>query len=123
MEAGAAVARRLAATKNGHGWLLAGHKSVVLDGHAAGLILAVARTDAGLSLFAVDAGSAGLSRTVPPTLDQTRKLARLEFSSAAGHLVGAPGDASAVLARVLDVAAISLAAVLQAGQVHRAVPR
>jgi alkylation response protein AidB-like acyl-CoA dehydrogenase len=111
---------RLSAAKNGEGWRLDGHKSFVLDGHTAGLILAVATTDAGLSLFAVDseggtgrragAGASGLARTPLPTLDQTRKLARLEFDAVAGRLIGAPGDAAAVLDRVLDVAAIALAA-------------
>ena len=101
---------RLAATKNGTGWRLDGHKSFVLDGHTAGLILVVAATDAGLSLFAVEADAGGLTRTPLPTLDQTRKLARLEFDAVAGRLIGSPGDAAAVLDRVLDVAAIALAA-------------
>ena len=101
---------RLTAAKDGDAWLLDGHKSFVLDGHTAGLVLVVARTDAGLSLFAVDANAGGLTRTALPTLDQTRKLARLEFASVPGRLIGAPGDASAALARTLDVAAIALAA-------------
>jgi len=100
----------LAAAKNGRGWVLDGHKSFVLDGHTAQLILVVARTDAGLSLFAVDGAADGLVRTALPTLDQTRKLARLEFASVTGRLIGAPGDASAILARTLDVAAIAQAA-------------
>ncbi len=76
---------RLAAVKNGHGWRLDGHKSFVLDGHGADLILAVAVTDsrahrvAALSLFAVDGTAAGLGRRVLPTLDQTRRLARCGF--------------------------------------------
>jgi alkylation response protein AidB-like acyl-CoA dehydrogenase len=101
---------RLAAASNGDGWVLDGHKSFVLDGHTAGLILVVARTGDGLSLFAVEAAADGLQRTALPTLDQTRKLARLEFSSVAARLIGVPGDAAAVLARTLDVAAIALAA-------------
>jgi alkylation response protein AidB-like acyl-CoA dehydrogenase len=101
---------RMSAVKDGTAWRLDGHKSFVLDGHTADLIVAVADTDAGLSLFAVDAAAGGLSRTPLPTLDQTRKLARLEFRAAAGRLIGSPGDAAAVLDRVLDVAAIALAA-------------
>jgi alkylation response protein AidB-like acyl-CoA dehydrogenase len=104
------AAIRLGAASDGDGWVLDGHKSFVLDGHTASLILAVARSGAGLSLFAVDPAAAGLRRTALPTLDQTRKLARLEFSSVAGRLVGVPGDATATLARTLDVAAIALAA-------------
>jgi alkylation response protein AidB-like acyl-CoA dehydrogenase len=92
------------------GWVLDGHKSFVLDGHTANLILALARTDAGLSLFAVQAAADGLTRKQLPTLDQTRRLARLEFSSVPARLIGAPGEAAAILSRTLDVAAIAQAA-------------
>jgi alkylation response protein AidB-like acyl-CoA dehydrogenase len=104
---------RQAAAKNGPrgpGWRLDGHKSFVLDGHGAGLILTVAAADVGLSLFAVDGTAAGLSRRVLPTLDQTRRLARLEFSEVPARLIGSPGAARAVLDRTLDVTAIALAA-------------
>jgi alkylation response protein AidB-like acyl-CoA dehydrogenase len=101
---------RLAATKEGDVWQLDGHKSFVLDGATAGLILVVAATDAGLSLFAVEADADGLSRATLPTMDQTRKLARLEFAGTPARLVGSPGDGTAILDRVLDVAAIALAA-------------
>jgi alkylation response protein AidB-like acyl-CoA dehydrogenase len=101
---------RLSAVKAGDGWRLDGHKSFVLDGGSAGLILVLAVADGGLSLFAVEAGALGLRRTVLPTLDQTRKLARLEFDGVPGRLIGSPGDAAAVMDRVLDVAAIALAA-------------
>jgi alkylation response protein AidB-like acyl-CoA dehydrogenase len=101
---------RLSAAKSGDDWRLDGHKSFVLDGGSAGLILVLAVADGGLSLFAVEAGAPGLGRTVLPTLDQTRKLARLEFDGVPGRLIGSPGDAAAVIGRVLDVAAIALAA-------------
>jgi alkylation response protein AidB-like acyl-CoA dehydrogenase len=101
---------RLSAAKDGQDWRLDGQKSFVLDGATAGLILVAAATDAGLSLFAVTGDAAGLERTPLPTLDQTRKLARLEFAGTPGRLIGSPGDAAAVLDRTLDVAAIALAA-------------
>ena len=104
---------RLAAAKHGPGWRLDGHKSFVLDGHAASLILAVAATDSGppgLSLFAVDGAAEGLSRRALPTLDQTRKLARLEFAGVPGRLIGSPGAGRAVLDHAMDVAAVALAA-------------
>jgi alkylation response protein AidB-like acyl-CoA dehydrogenase len=109
------AAIRLAATQKDTGWRLDGHKSFVLDGHAADLILAVATTgtDGQLSLFAVNAVNAdttGLTRHALPTLDQTRKLARLEFNDTPARLVGEPGAARAVLDRTLDLAAIALAA-------------
>ena len=101
---------RLSAVKAGDDWRLDGHKSFVLDGGTADLFLVVAAADGGLSLFAVDAGAAGLTRTVLPTLDQTRKLARLAFDGVPGRLIGSTGDAAAIMDRVLDVAAIALAA-------------
>ena len=107
---------RLAATKDAtaknNGWRLDGHKSFVLDGHAADLILVVAATGTGgqLSLFAVTSTADGLTRRALPTLDQTRKLARLSFNHTPARLVGEPGAARAVLDHVLDVAAVALAA-------------
>jgi alkylation response protein AidB-like acyl-CoA dehydrogenase len=108
-------ASRLAAVKAGDSWRLDGHKSFVLDGGAAGLVLAVAVADGSLSLFAVDAsaadgGAAGLTRATLPTLDQTRKLARLEFDGVPARLIGSPGDAAAVMDHVLNVTAVALAA-------------
>jgi alkylation response protein AidB-like acyl-CoA dehydrogenase len=90
--------------------VLDGHKSFVLSGAEATLFLVVAVADGGLSLFAVDAGASGLAATALPTLDQTRNLARLDFAAVPARLVGSAGDATAILDRVLDVAAIALAA-------------
>ena len=108
------AAIRLSAVKDGPGvdgaWRLDGHKSFVLDGATAGLILVVASTDAGLSLFAVEGDVAGLGRAALPALDQTRQLARLEFDGVTGRLIGSPGDGAAALDRALDVAAVALAA-------------
>src|SRR5258708_9727083 len=84
---------RLSAAKHGDGWALDGHKSFVLDGATAGLLLGVGRTEAGLSLFAVYGSAAGLARTSLATPDQTRKLPRCQFSSVAGRLIRSPGDA------------------------------
>ena len=108
------AAIRTTAVKDGTGWRLDGHKSFVLDGAAAGLVLVVASTEAGLSLFAVESGpnpgTGGLTRAALPALDQTRKLGRLEFTGVSARLIGSPGDAAAVLGRTLDIGAIALAA-------------
>jgi alkylation response protein AidB-like acyl-CoA dehydrogenase len=101
---------QLAATSSADGWRLDGTKSFVLDGHSAHLILVIARSGDGLSLFAVPADAGGLARTALPTLDQTRKLARLDFAAVPATLLGSAGDGAAVLSRVLDVAAIAQAA-------------
>jgi alkylation response protein AidB-like acyl-CoA dehydrogenase len=98
------------ATASGDGYTLTGTKSYVLDGHTADLIIVAARTSAGVSLFAVDGGASGLERTALATMDQTRKQARLEFSSTPATLIGADGTGWQVLETVLDLAAVGLAA-------------
>ncbi|MCW2917384.1 MAG: acyl-CoA dehydrogenase domain protein [Actinomycetia bacterium] len=98
------------ARPDGGAWVLDGTKAFVLDGHVADLVLVVARTDAGLSLFAVAGDAAGLNRTGLPTLDQTRKLATLEFAGVPARLIGTQGAAGGVLATTLDQAAVALAA-------------
>lgn len=98
------------ATAAGDGWALEGHKMYVLDGHIANLILVAARTPKGVSLFAVDGDASGLTRTPLSTMDQTRKQARLEFSGTPATLIGAEGGGWSVIERVLDLAAVALAA-------------
>jgi alkylation response protein AidB-like acyl-CoA dehydrogenase len=104
------------ATPSGGGWTLSGTKTFVPDGHIADLLIVVARTGgepgtaAGLSLFLVDPAAAGVRRAMLPTLDQTRRLARVDLDGAPGELLGTAGAGWGVVERVLDVAAVALAA-------------
>ncbi len=98
------------AKNGGGGWTLDGTKMYVLDGHTANLILVAARSDAGVSLFAVDPGAEGLTRTALSTMDQTRKQAKLEFSGTPATLIGTDGGGWDTLSTVLDLAAVALAA-------------
>jgi alkylation response protein AidB-like acyl-CoA dehydrogenase len=98
------------ATKSGDDYTLSGTKSFVLDGHTANLVLVAARTNGAVSLFAVDADAPGLTRTPLSTMDQTRKQAKLDFDDAPARLIGAEGQGWDVLSRVLDLAAVGLAA-------------
>ena len=98
------------ATADGDGWTLSGTKMYVLDGHIASLVLVAARTANGISLFRVDGDAAGLTRTALATMDMTRKQARLEFDGVAATMIGAEGGGWTVLERVLDLAAVALAA-------------
>jgi alkylation response protein AidB-like acyl-CoA dehydrogenase len=97
-----------AADRTADGHVLSGSKMFVVDGGLAQLILVVARTADGLGVFAVDAGAAGLTRSPLDTLDQTRKLARLDLDGVPARRVGA-GDASAPVAAALDRALTCLA--------------
>ena len=98
------------ATKSGDDWAINGAKHYVLDGHTAGLLIVAARTDEGVSLFAVDGDAAGLERSPLATMDQTRKQAQLTFADTPATLIGADGQGWTVLERVLDLAAVGLAA-------------
>ncbi|XVQ14935.1 acyl-CoA dehydrogenase family protein [Spirillospora sp. CA-255316] len=98
------------ARRGARGWTLEGTKAYVLDGGTASLLLVAARTGTGISVFAVDAGAPGVRREPEATLDQTRKQATVTFAAAPARLVGAEGEAWPALARVLDLAAVAIAA-------------
>jgi alkylation response protein AidB-like acyl-CoA dehydrogenase len=100
----------LEATGSGDSWTLTGEKLYVLDGHTADLVLVAARTAAGVSVFAVDKGASGFTATALSTMDQTRKQARLVFESTPARLVGADGAGWAAISKMLDLAAVALAA-------------
>lgn len=95
-------------------WRLSGTKSFVLDGHTASLLVVLARragapgTD-GLSFFTVKADAAGLRRKLLPSMDATRKLARLDFDNVPAELLGSDGGAAGPLTETLDIASICLA--------------
>jgi alkylation response protein AidB-like acyl-CoA dehydrogenase len=104
--------------KSGDGYLLNGDYRYVIDGHTADLLIVAARAegssgDKGVSLFLVPADSQGVSRQWLPTMDQARKQAAVhlqEVSLAADAVLGERGECWEALAKVLDLAAIALAA-------------
>jgi alkylation response protein AidB-like acyl-CoA dehydrogenase len=98
------------ASRRGDGWTLDGHKNYVLDAGTAGLILVAARTGAGISLFAVEAGAPGLITSELSTMDLTRRQGRLELAAVPARLLGTEGGAWPALSRALDLAAAGLAA-------------
>jgi alkylation response protein AidB-like acyl-CoA dehydrogenase len=98
------------ATRSGDGYTLDGRKTLVLDGHIANLLLVVANTDNGPSLFAVEADAIGLTRRSLETLDMTRKLAALELSGTPARLIGDEGAAARILDKTLQHAIVALSA-------------
>ena len=95
------------------GWTLNGTKSFVLDGHVADLLVVAARTDRGVSLFLVSGEAEGVARRVLQTMDQTRKQAEVELLDVkleADALVGSDGGGWPVLERMMEKAAVALAA-------------
>jgi alkylation response protein AidB-like acyl-CoA dehydrogenase len=98
------------ARPSGQGWLLSGAKNFVLDGATADHVLTVAQAPDGIGLFAVDGGAAGLTRATLPTMDQTRRQARLEYREVAAQRLETPGDGWQFVSDLLDRAAAALAA-------------
>ena len=102
----------------GEGFVLDGTLNHVLDGHSAELLIIAARVpgssgEAGISLFAVDADRAGIERQMLPTMDQTRRQARVQLKGlylSADCLLGEFGAGWPHLERVLQLACIGLAA-------------
>jgi alkylation response protein AidB-like acyl-CoA dehydrogenase len=109
-----AAATKMTATQSGGSWKLDGHKSFVIDGHTADLIVVLARApgstgDTGLSLFTVKGDAKGLKRRNLKVMDPTRKLARLDFKDVEATLLGTAGAAAAPFARTMVEAAVCLA--------------
>lgn len=94
------------ATRTAAGWVLDGLKPLVPDGHTADWAIVVARTDEGLASFLVEQPAA--ERV--PVWDETRKMARLVLSERPATRIGPEGDQTALLRRVLDDAAVAVAA-------------
>jgi alkylation response protein AidB-like acyl-CoA dehydrogenase len=92
------------------GWALAGHKTHVLDGMIADLLLVAARTPGGVSLFAVDGQAEGLRRTPLSTMDLTRKQARVEFVGTPARLVGPEGGGWPAVRKGLALGTVALGA-------------
>ncbi|WP_459976681.1 acyl-CoA dehydrogenase family protein, partial [Mycobacterium avium] len=59
----------------GDQWILNGTKQYVLSGAQAGLIIVAARTDRGVSLFAVETTDPGVTVQPLPVMDLTRRVA------------------------------------------------
>jgi alkylation response protein AidB-like acyl-CoA dehydrogenase len=99
---------RVRADGRGNRYRLDGVKPMVMDGHTADFVLVPARAREGLRTFLVERPAAALA----PSLDITRKFARLEFDGTRAEAVGPAADQSALWQRVLDDAAVLLAAEL-----------
>ena len=109
-----AASTTLTATASGGGYKLDGHKSFVLDGHTADLIVVLARAPGsigndGLSFFTVPGNAPGLTRRPLKTMDPTRKLARLTFQGVEATLLSEAGAAAAAYDKTMTEAVVCLA--------------
>jgi alkylation response protein AidB-like acyl-CoA dehydrogenase len=99
---------RTRARRKGATWVLNGMKPLVLDGHTADWVIAVARTEEGIGSFLIQAPDA----EAIPTLDPTRKAARLVLEDTPAEPIGPIADQTATWHRIVDDAAVMLAAEL-----------
>jgi len=106
------------AARGGTGWVLRGHKSVVLHAPAADLLLVTARTSGqvddtrGISVFAVPRDASGVRLVPYPTLDGQR-AAEVVLSDVAvpgDALLGPEGGAHPALSAAFDLGIAALCA-------------
>jgi alkylation response protein AidB-like acyl-CoA dehydrogenase len=102
---------------DGNGFRLHGQASFVVDGHSADLLIVAARAqgstgEEGISLFCVPTTTKGVEARLLPSMDQTRKLAEIEFDARVPEMARMCGDDHAWLQveEILDRAAVGLAA-------------
>jgi alkylation response protein AidB-like acyl-CoA dehydrogenase len=98
-------------------WTLDGQAHYVLDGAAADVLLAVARTPDGTGLFEVDLRGGGVARAAATVMDASRELADVRLAAARGRRIG--GEATGPLTVARDWACVALSAEL-AGAAQRA---
>jgi alkylation response protein AidB-like acyl-CoA dehydrogenase len=112
------------AKASGGGFTLSGTKLFVPDAHVAQALVVVARTtesknaEDGISLFLVPTSAKGVSITLLPTMDQTRKLSEVKLDNVsvpASALLGARDGGWAPLARVVQRATVALCAEMCGG--------
>lgn len=102
----------MSAVPDGDGYRLSGVKSFVIDGHTADMLVVAGRTDEGVTLFLVDASLDGIGRKVVDSMDQTRKLAEIDFDNVAvpaAAVLGSVGGGWETLERVYRIASVALA--------------
>ncbi len=106
------------ATADGDGYVLNGHKTVVLNGGNADTLVVSARTsgerrdDDGISLFVLAGDAAGIRRKAYPTVD-ARQAAEIHFENVrveADQLLGDAGAGLATLRAVIDDATVAVCA-------------
>ncbi|OHT78219.1 acyl-CoA dehydrogenase [Mycobacteroides chelonae] len=100
----------VSAESDDDGWKLTGDAEHVPDGATADVILVLADTDSGPTLFAVDGNAPSVDRHALATLDLTRRQANIHFDSTPARVIGEVGNGASAVSHALDVAATALAA-------------
>ena len=87
-------------------WVVSGEKAVVVDGHTADWVIVVARSEEGVRSYLLESPEAQLV----PSLDPTRKLARLVLDDTPVVPLGPSGSQARLWQRIQDDIAVGLAA-------------
>jgi alkylation response protein AidB-like acyl-CoA dehydrogenase len=107
------------AREDGDGFVLNGTKISVLDAHVADFLVCVARTEPGndlnhgITLFLVELTAEGVSVSLLPTMDGTRKLCIVDFTEvqvSPEMILGEPHKGWKHLSRVLQRAQVGICA-------------
>ena len=110
---------QMEARADGDGFVLDGTKISVPDAHVADFLVCAARTEPGsdptqgITLFLVDLSADGVSVSMLPTMDGTRKLCAVDFKAvqiSSGCILGEPHKGWKHLRRVLQRAQVGLCA-------------
>jgi len=110
---------RMAGREEGDGFILKGTKLFVPDAHVADFLVCAARTAEGqgpgygITLFLVDRDAEGVSVSLLPTMDGTRKLCAVDFRDvhvSGDRVLGIPHGGWGPLHRVLQRAQVGLCA-------------
>ncbi|MFY9265909.1 MAG: acyl-CoA dehydrogenase family protein [Solirubrobacterales bacterium] len=107
---------RLKARADGGDYVLNGAKSYVVDGHTADAIVVVARTgeaDGEITLLSVPGDAGGLTCTPAHAVDETRKLATLEFNDVrapASAVIGEANNGRPTLDTTMQLGRVALTA-------------
>ncbi len=97
------------ANGSGKKYFLDGVAPVVMDAHVSDLLIVIANTSSGPSLFVVRSKSPGVSTRQLSTGDLTRKFARLTLTNSPGRLIGREGGSLEILRPAIAQAYVCLA--------------
>jgi len=111
---------RTKAVRGAGDWQLSGAKLFVPAAENADVLLVMARSIAGPSLFAVERDAPGLQVTPLSVVDETRPLYGIELADAPATLLGAEGGGGRLMMTAIDHASTALAAE-QVGLIEKAI--
>lgn len=91
-------------------WELTGRRAHVLNGDVADWLVVTATCEEGPGIFLVETDHSRVGRAVLPTLDPTRRVARVDLDHAPARLLCVGPAAATALARLAEIGALAVAA-------------